>query len=143
MVLTILMSLGLRVFSACMAASRAGIASARSLSHSSLMPLATAAASLATASSAATTCKRTRIKMKTFLKLPAFEAHPWLGYNSKKRFTVSEVILCLLWFVRALGLAKKLASLAEPISTRELKQLSRPYTRFPALSSTSHFCLVH
>ena len=42
---------------------------------------------------------------------------------------MSEVILCLLWFVRALGLAKKLASLAEPISTRELKQLSRPYTR--------------
>ena len=55
MVLTILMSLGLSVFRACMAASSAGMASARSLSHSSLMPLATAAASLATASSAATT----------------------------------------------------------------------------------------
>ena len=39
-----------------MAASRAGMASARSLSHSSLMAWAAAAASLATASSAATTC---------------------------------------------------------------------------------------
>lgn len=54
-VLTILMSLGLSVFRACMAASSAGMASAKSLSHSSFIPLATAAASLATASSAATT----------------------------------------------------------------------------------------
>ena len=53
--LTSVMSLGLRVFRAWMAASSAGIASAKSPSHSSLMAWAAAAASLAMASSAATT----------------------------------------------------------------------------------------
>ena len=53
--LTIVMSLGFKVFNADMAASRAGIASASWLSHSSLIPFATFAASFATASSADTT----------------------------------------------------------------------------------------
>jgi len=54
-VLTTVISEGLSVFSAEMAASSAGIASARSAEHSSLIPCATEAASLATFSSAATT----------------------------------------------------------------------------------------
>ena len=49
-------SLGLSVFRAEIAASIAGIASAKSPSHSSLMALAASAALLATASSADTTC---------------------------------------------------------------------------------------
>ena len=53
---TSVMSAGLRVFRAEIAASSAGMASAKSFSHSSLMAWAAAAASLATASSAATTC---------------------------------------------------------------------------------------
>lgn len=54
MALTNVMSAGLRVFKAAMAASRAGTASARSPSQSSLMAWAVAAASLDNASSAAT-----------------------------------------------------------------------------------------
>lgn len=57
--LTIVMSFGVRVLSADKAASNIGIASAKSESHSSLMPLATRACSLATASSAFTTYKIT------------------------------------------------------------------------------------
>jgi len=57
------MSLGFKVFRADTAASKAGRASAKSLSHSVLMPWATAAASFATASSAATTYKIMKIKL--------------------------------------------------------------------------------
>ena len=59
-VLTILISLGFRVFKADIAASSAGKASARSPSHSSLISLATLAASFAIASSAETTWMRMR-----------------------------------------------------------------------------------
>ena len=51
--LTRVMSAGFKVSKALMAASSAGVASAKSLSHSSLMACAAAAASLAKLSSAA------------------------------------------------------------------------------------------
>ena len=54
--LEITLTAGVRVFKAARADSRIGMASPRSLSHSSLMAWAAAACSLATASSALTTC---------------------------------------------------------------------------------------
>ena len=66
---TWLISLGFSVFNADTAASRAGNASARSPSHSVLMPCATAAASFATASSAETTyMKKIDLIRKNFLE---------------------------------------------------------------------------
>ena len=53
--LTTVMSDGVKVLRAAKAASKIGIASAKSASHSSLIPFATLACSLATASSALTT----------------------------------------------------------------------------------------
>ena len=55
--LTRVISEGLSVFKACILASKAGIAFAKSLSHSYLIAWDSAAASLATASSADTTYK--------------------------------------------------------------------------------------